>query len=553
MKNKKALLEKMIFRFADFFMHRKKFFFYIAICTVLILGGFLRFHNLSTIPPGLHGEEATNGLLALKLNGDNVINSFIQNGFGSGIFPNLIQTSFNIFGINIFGLKFIVAFIGFLTIFGFFLLLRELRFSKLLTFLGTFLISFSFWHINFSRLAYLEIFIPFFIIWFSFLLMRGFFSQKHLYFILSGAFIGIGIWTHPLMILSIIIPVLIASYLSLIDKRFFQKFKIHLLLFIFSILLFSAPLLVQVTQNPNIFQDAFTETLNFNKNNLSLIQNAISYFGLLFYLGDSNQLHNYQSFPIIPLAWSIFFLFGFFLSARNILISLYGYFKKTTIPKNIHSSILAQSIFFVAILIGVLNTNKEPSSRQFIWAIPAVFIFCIIPFEYLTQIYQKLKLSTRISMKKWRWRVLQLSLVSLVFIILTTGISQTYLYFKIWANNKITREAFAQDQVDFGIIIRNLKREEQNFIVIPDDMEILENGETKILKTVEFSGFPDIKNYNFIHPNESLVRAKCENSLIVFYEANDLLRKQFQKKCPKNNFEKILSSSGNKTFWTMRQ
>lgn len=553
MKNKKTFSNKIILAFADFFLHRKKIFYAIVLCIIFILGGAFRFHSLSTIPSGLHGEEANSGLLALQLNSDNVINSFIQNGFDSGIFPSLIQTSFKIFGINVFGLKFIAAFIGFLTIFGFFLLLRELRFSRLLVFLGTFLISFSFWHINFSRLAYFEVFIPFFIVWFSFLLMRGLFSQKHLYFILSGTFIGIGIWTHPLMVFSTLIPIILISYVSLVDRKFFKKFKLHLILFVFSILLFSAPLLIQVVQNPSIFQDAFKETLNFDKSDSSIVKNAISYFGLLFYLGDSNQLHNYKSLPIIPLAWSILFLFGFFLSARSIILSLYGYFKKTTTPKNMHSSILAQSIFLVAILIGSLNASEEPSSRQFIWAIPAVFIFCIIPFEYLMQIYQKLKLSTRISMKKWRWRVLQFSIICLVLTIVMAGISQTYLYFDVWANSKTTKQVFSQNQVDFGIVIKNLKRGEQNLIVIPENVEILENGKTKTLKTIEFSGFPDIKNYKFIHPAEGLIHAKCENSLIVFYKTEDLLRKQFQKKCPENNFKKIISSDGTETFWTIRR
>jgi len=552
--NKKTTVNNFIPWINNFFLTRKKLFVITMLLAIILSGAFLRFYNLEQIPSGLHETEANYGLLALGLNDEETtINSFVQNGYELGVFTKLTSVSFGIFGMNIFALRLLSAFIGILTIIGFFFLLKELRFSYRLALLGTFFLTFSFWHVNFSRLAYSEIFIPFLITWLSLLLMRGFFSKKHLYFVLSGATIGLGLWIHPLMIFSLLLPFFLVLYFSFLDKKFLSFFKLHLLFLSMSILLFSVPLLLQMQNDHHLFQDSLKGALSFDASNLSPIKNMVSYFGSLFYLGDSNQLHNYSSLPIIPLAWSILFLFGFFLSMRSFIFSIIGQFKKTNVPKNIHASALAQIIFLTALLIGSLNSNQEPSSKQFIWAIPAIFIFCIIPFEYLIQIYQKLKLSTRISMKKWRWRVLQFSISCLILMVVLAGFSQVYLYFEVWAKDTKTKEVFQENQVSFGKIIRGLEREENNFIIIPEHVEFSADRKTKTLKTLEFSGFPDIKNYVFIHPSEGLTGIHCENSLIVFYETKLLLRKQFQKKCPENSFKKLTTPKVNGAFWTMRQ
>ncbi len=560
MKNKKIksdFLKNSVSSVIIFFSHKRKFLLLTSFLFILLLTLFFRLYQLEQTPPGLSEGEANLGLLALdpsNKNSTTTLSSLNKPDFG--FFTSLILVGFKVFGVNIFALRILSALIGTLTVFGFFLLLRKLHYSLGMSLLGTFFMSFSFWHINLSRLACTEIFIPFIIIWFLFFLLSGVFSKKYLYFILSGATIALGVSMHPLIIFSLLIPFLFISLTTLLDKKFLIKLKGQLFIFALSILFFSIPLLFQFINNPAIFLNSFKQALLFDASNLSLatfIKNALTYFLSLFYLGDPNQLHNQSSLPAIPLAWSVLFLFGFFLSAKIILSSLYGKSEKSSTPKNIHASILAQCIFFVAILIASLYSNHAPDFKKFAWAIPAVFIFCTIPFEHLLGVYQKLKQSIRISMKKWRWNIMQFSMLILFLAIVLAGFSQISLYFQIWAKDIRTVEAFQQSQVELGKIIKSLIAKENNFIILPEDTTLSKNGAIENFKTFEFAGFPEIKNYTLVLPSEDLLEINCENSLFVFYNSTDLLRKQFQKKCPSNNFQRKMSPDGKRDFWTMQE
>jgi hypothetical protein len=554
---KKILLENIkrttSFTLAFFSIQKRR----ILLFSLLILFLFsltFRFYGLDQTPPGLGEQEAKFGLFAIELAGEGSRQDvFIQNGFDFGIFTHLVHFSFEIFGINVFGLRFVSALFGTLTVAGFFLLLKKLHFSFALSLLGIFFLSFSFWHINLSRLASADIFIPFIIIWSFYFLLFGLSSGRYFPFVLAGSIFGAGTLFHPLLFFLFIILFLFFLLLVVLNKKIFTDLKPQLFLFLLSILIFSFPFFLQVYSNPVLFQTTVRESLNFNSADFHPIQNILVHFRSLFYLGDSLQLHNHLSTPAIPLAWSILFFFGFILSAKNIFLSVFGKFKNISIAKNIHASILAQCIFLIALLIRALNSDSNPDFRQFSWAIPAVFIFCLIPFEYLLEIYQKLKLSIRISLKSWRWNVMQISIFILFITIILAGFSQIYLYFKVWADDVKTKEAYQQKQVAFGKTISSIQRKENNFIIIPSKIDLPENKKDADFNTTIFSGFPEIKSYTFLHPKESLVQIHCENSLIIFYDSSDLLRKQFQKKCPENNFKKQTSPDGMTNFWTMRE
>ncbi len=529
-----------------FLLNNKRAFFSIFFLFILILSLALRIYHLDKAPTGVSEKEADFGLLALNLENAGIINSLVEKD--SGVFTLLLFLGFKVFGINFFGLRIVSALIGILTILGFFLLLGKLKFPRSLSLLGTFLISCSFWHINLSRLALPEILIPFSTIWFSFFLFCGFFSKKYKYFILSGAFFTLGVLVYPLMLFLIFIPIFFFSFFIFLDKKLLLSLRPQLFLFIFSILFFSIPLFFQIQNNPGFFRNNFIQFADPYESSTSIIKSTLAYLGSFFYINNTLQLQNKDFLPAFPLAWLILFIFGFFLSAKNITLTILGSLKNKSIPKNIHASILAQSIFFVAILTGLLNSKQSLSSEHFSLIMPAIFIFCIIPLEYLLEVYQKLRLSIRISLKKWRWNVMQISMLILLLAIILTGFSQTYLYFGIFQKELNARHLLQKKDTDFGKIIKSINREKNNFIIFSGDIASTEN-----LKTIEFSGFPEIENYTFVHSQEDFPQINCEDSLVVFYDSNELLRKQFQKQCPLNNSQKQFYSNGKQTFWTMKE
>ena len=119
----------------------------ICLAGIIVLAGFLRLWHLSEIPPGLYPDEAINANDALLSPGKIF---YPENNGREGLFINLIALSFSVFGISIWSLKFVSAAIGILTIFGLYLLTKEL-FTKNIALFSSLFLATSFWHINFSR------------------------------------------------------------------------------------------------------------------------------------------------------------------------------------------------------------------------------------------------------------------------------------------------------------------------------------------------------------------------------------------------------------------
>jgi len=90
---------------------------------ILIIAAFFRLWQLDKIPPGLYPDEAINGNEAIS-NPGKVF--YPENNGREGLFINLIALSFSIFGVSIWALKIVPAIIGILTVFGLYLLTKEL-------------------------------------------------------------------------------------------------------------------------------------------------------------------------------------------------------------------------------------------------------------------------------------------------------------------------------------------------------------------------------------------------------------------------------------------
>jgi len=99
----------------------------IILLIILAIAAFFRFFELADIPPGLYPDVAINGndaLDALKTGDFKVF--YPENNGREGLFINLIALSFLIFGPSILAIKIVAAVIGILTVFGLYLLTKEL-------------------------------------------------------------------------------------------------------------------------------------------------------------------------------------------------------------------------------------------------------------------------------------------------------------------------------------------------------------------------------------------------------------------------------------------
>ncbi len=246
---------------------------------------------------------------------------------------------------------------------------------------------------------------------------------------------------------------------------------------------------------------------------------------------------------------------GFFMSLKLITASLIAKVKKKkeAFSKLFYPALLAQSIFWVMLIPGVLSIEGIPHSLRIIGTIPAVFIFILLPFQYLVKIFQKIKNSPpeRIQLKPLRIKILKISTAGIIFTTLASGALQSTTYFYLWANSQETKTAFEKELFDFGKLIKELPLKENNFAILSPEVYISSDHKETSLKTSHFSGYPKIDLFQFYYPQEALEETSCENTLFVFQKEDLDLLKKFQEKCPEMEATKKSPPKGDHSFWVM--
>ena len=201
-------------------LSKKTFALIVVVSIILIFGTFFRIWQLNTIPPGLQYDEAYNGLDALKASQTNEYRLFYPDNNGrEGLYINVVSLFLDLFGVNNFGVRFVSAVFGSLTLLGFFFLARELRLSWLSAIMGTFMMAFSFWHLNFSRIVYRGIMAPFLLVWIFFFFYRGLRTKKYYNFILSGLLTGIGFHTYISFRIAPLIFIIICFFFAYLKNK----------------------------------------------------------------------------------------------------------------------------------------------------------------------------------------------------------------------------------------------------------------------------------------------------------------------------------------------
>lgn len=561
-----------------FSQNQKKCFASIVLGIIFSVGFFIRFYDLDKIPPGVWYDEAFNGLDAIKANETGNYQIFYEGNYGrEGLFINLVAFSFKFFGVNAASLRFPSAFFGFLALLGFYFLCRKFKFSQLASLVGVFIFAFSFWHINFSRISFRAIMVPTLIVWMLYFFFSGIEKNKIKHagktdfspltdFFISGLILGLGFHSYISFRIAPFIFFCLAICLFLFTKNFWVRYRQPMLVFLLGAFFAAAPLFFYFAKNFDSFTgrtDAVSVFNNSEAGPLSSFSKSLSYhLGSLFFAGDPNQRHNHYTQPLIPFAWSLLFAIGFWLSAKNIFSTLLRQIKlwqktkqfsqKTKLDSMFWVAITAQSCFWIMIIPGVLSIEGIPHALRTIGIIPAVFLMMIITINYLEKIYLTLKNSPLRQWKNLRWRTLQISFAGILVVTFLAGFSQVYTYFQIWAKDSLTNKSFEQDQAALGKVINSLPLRKNNYLITNESKQISDNHKSFGDKTVEFTGYPNIKSYLIYPPFTGLASIDCTDSQIIFQEDNHWLREQIQDKCPNLNQQNIDAfSNGKYHYWIM--
>jgi len=439
----------------------------IFLLVILAIAAFFRLWQLDSIPPGLYPDVAINGNEAISSPGKIF---YPENNGREGLFINLIALSFSIFGVTIWSLKIVPAIIGILTVFGLYLLTKELflksseKGSRYIALLSSFFLAVSFWHTNFSRIGFRAILLPFILVFAFYFLFRGFREKKlqptHRppslqlgpvsYLVISGLFFGLGFYTYiSYRFIILLLPLVLITFWFAYKRQNLQKqFILHTSYLLLLIFIVALPIAIYFLQNPQDFVGRATPISIFATENpiKEFGKSLILHLGMFNFYGDPNWRHNFASSPMLFWPIGILFLIGFFISIKEIIS------KKSSSFVICHWSLVIW--FFIMLLPGILTYEGVPHALRIIGVIPAVYIF--VGFGGW-KVYEFLNQNTT---KK------TLLLIASFLFLLSMGISEFNKYFVKWAKNLEVENAFSKDYVEIGNYLNSLPSETQKYVIV---------------------------------------------------------------------------------------
>lgn len=449
--------------------HKDKIF----IIGIILIAIFFRFYKITSIPPGLYPDEAINGNDALDALKNNSFKVFYPHNNGrEGLFINLIALIFKVLGPAIWTLRLPSAIFGVLTVYGLYLLAKEI-FNKNIALFSSFLLAVSFWHTNFSRISFRAIMVPFFIVFSFYFLFLAFKSKNIWHYIISGIFFGLGFYTYiafrfaPLILLFVLIIKLLEYWKHYKPEKidtnwcwnvFYKKdgwWKIDILFLV--IILVALPIGIYFLQNPQDFFGRSGQVSIFSQQNvlLTLAKSIILTLAMFNFYGDANWRHNYSTLPELLWPVGILFLMGIILGVRKLILE---YKNKKGVALDFLFLVFG---FFIMLLPSILTYEGLPHALRAIGSIPFVFIFSGIGFNFT---YEKLK----------EFNLKYLNIILALFIILVMAF-EFNKYFIKWGPNPAVADAFSQNLVDIGNYLNNSPKDAQKYILVNMDGVLVNN------------------------------------------------------------------------------
>ncbi|MFA5084100.1 MAG: glycosyltransferase family 39 protein [Candidatus Paceibacterota bacterium] len=440
---------------------------------VLLIAGFLRFYQITELPPGFYPDEAmnaNNGIEAWET-GDLKI-FYPENNGREGLWMNIVGFLTFKFGHEPWIPRAVAAGFGLFTVLGVYFLAKEL-FSRKIALLSAFFLATSFWHINFSRISFRAILAPFFLVWALYFLVKFLKEARSngktkniLLAVTGGIFYGLGVHTY---IAYRVTPVLILLILFFYwfqnkDRDYRRKIAIPVACFLISAFIAAAPLLWYFLNNPQDFLGRTSQISVFNSPSpvKALAINTFKTLGMFNFTGDNNWRHNYAGRPELFWPVGILFLLGIFLGIKAII-------KK----KRIFEYTVLFGWLVLAALPVIVSNEGLPHALRAILMAPPVFILAGIGGIWLYKIFFGM-----IQNKK--------ALNIFVFVFLSLLVFEAYTtYFILWGQNRNAAGAFSADYMAIGRQLNALPKETPKYVIVKASGALV-NGIPMPAQTVMF-------------------------------------------------------------------
>ncbi len=503
-----------------------------VLVAILLFAFVVRFTNIENIPVGLYPDVAANGIDALQALESGDFKLFYPANYGrEGLFINIQAFFISLIGNTVTGLKFASILFGTLSVWGIYLLGRELFQRKGAGLIAAFMLATSYWAINFSRIGFRAIMTTFLLTFSFYFLFRGLRTHKWRDFLFSGLIFGLGLHTYiafrvaPL-ILILLLPALLLSY-----EKFLKRFWKHGLVFALGAFITAAPMLSYFfITHPEDFASRSSHISIFapeiNKGDILGTLGKTFSLSLIKYnfWGDQNWRHNYAPYPVLDPFVGTFFLAGF-LAVLWRTITLIGLrLRENDRDLRLVRYTFLLASFFVMLIPEFLTDEGLPHALRSIGTQMPVFLMATIPAFWL---YEKARRSLPGT---------KLALVSLL--ICTLGLSAVFnltKYFVFFPNNIHASRAFNENYRSMARYLLLLPDTTRKYVLIDEKGRNNLSDLPIFAHPVVFLTDQKVQNMEIIQESTTIRR----NSILLMLNWNQDLAGKILKMYPGSTIEPI--------------
>ncbi len=384
----------------------------------LLVAAALRLPNLPDAPPGLHYDEAANGLLSgdIGLRGDRPL--FISSYTGKEVFFfYLAGLVMHLVGESVFALRLTAAFVGILTVAATYWLGREMLADRRMAILAAALLAVSFWHVLFSRLGFRAITQPFLQALTIAALFRGLRRDSYGWLVVGGVLLGLTAYTYlaarlfPVLLLIGLLPLLL-------NRSYFGRRWRQIGVYAGAALITLLPLLTYFIGHPHAFWVRIGQVApGSSAPGLTLWESLLKSWGMIFLQGDLFWRFNLPGRP----------LFNWIIGGLLVIGWIVSIIRWRRFPYDWQRSALTLLIVapLIMILPTALATNEiVPSNLRAIGMIPFIFFLPAIGVVILFHDIER-----RLSRPPVTFGVLFVALL----VLLSGGLATSTAYFEQWA------------------------------------------------------------------------------------------------------------------------
>lgn len=493
------------------------------ILLIIAIAIFLRFYQLGSLPPGLHPDEAANGLDIIRMieKGDFRV-AYDTNGprealffYLQGIFVFLgAVTKWAFLNFTPLSLRIAPAIIGVITVWGTYLLSKEL-FSKNIGLFASAAMAVSAWHIQFSRNGFRAIMVPMCLVFLFYFFIRAYRGGKIKDYICAGVFLALGFYTYLAFRMVPLILGALLLYIFIFNRKFLAKNKKNIMIFAAAFLVAMIPMFIHFIRVPeDILGRASTSIFNKELNGGSplwtLFENKIKTIAMFNFNGDPNFRHNLGGTPMLDIITGILFWIGAVISLVKI--------------KKIEHFLLL-TWFAAMTLPEILTAEGIPHALRLVGVIPVVFIWISLGLEFIL---------SKISEK-------YIPVVGLTVIILFSGALNFNKYFIEFPKLGDAGDAYAEDMVEISNDLVKAGSGRRNILIVG-------GYGTKTIDYITHSTLPEKERYE---PGE-ISKIKFDNQKYKIYIAKDWYseaRRELMKKGLVVKFDAVTSKIDGRTLY----